>query len=370
MLKPLKISVPAMILLSFSSVNMANANAQNLDYDGNLTAIYQQANTALLKTETTFSADLNLQYQINSARFFMHLEAASSPQKGGVAQVLAQSNADSGSALNAHNEGRAQLSEIYVDFQATPKTKITAGLIDATAFLDSGLISNDENTQFIATTLVNNPIIDFPDYALGVVLEHTLSSHLFGRLLVSSSHGLADNPARDYSQAFEIGSDQKGLFLDTEVSYQAQALQLSSGIWMHTAPHEALNNPQNNDLKNYGAYLNAYHAFGKHALETRLSYANPEVSSGEAFWSLAYKYQNPKWIFGAGYSLIKTSNKVVDQRYQSNPQLVELYVSYPMFKYWNLTPSVQYFENAVYNQDNWQLPNAIWTTNLRLSYLF
>ncbi|BBP43359.1 carbohydrate porin [Thiosulfativibrio zosterae] len=366
----LRYLISSLVLLNSLNLSAAETPQKNWTYDGVVTVIYQHPSESQISSNATLSGDLNLNFLWHKTRFYAHLEAATTPQAGGAAQVLPQTNADSGSAIDDRNQGRIQLSELYFSHKLTPKTQFTAGLLDATAFMDTSVISNDENLQFISAPLVNNPIIDFPDYALGMVLEQKLQPKYFGRLLISSSHGLADNASRNYSQAFELGKDEKGAFINAELSYQPKAQYFTAGVWTHTAPHESLNDPQNNHLINFGGYLNAYKKIERHSLETRLAYANPEVSTGEWFWSLAYEYKRPNWVLGSGYSWTKASDKMSDSRYQKNAQLLEVYVRHQPFKNFFISPSIQWIENPLYDQNVWQLSNPIWSANIRFSYLF
>ncbi len=48
------------------------------------------------------------------------------------------------------------------------KLDIAAGRLDQTVYFDANRIANDETTQFLATPLVNNPAVAFPDAGLGV----------------------------------------------------------------------------------------------------------------------------------------------------------------------------------------------------------
>jgi hypothetical protein len=53
---------------------------------------------------------------------------------------------------------------------ADEQVVLTLGKIDQTVFFDTNRIANDQTTQFLATPLVNNPSVAFPDNGLGVNL--------------------------------------------------------------------------------------------------------------------------------------------------------------------------------------------------------
>ena len=51
------------------------------------------------------------------------------------------------------------------------KVTIAAGKMDLTDFFDASEVANDENIQFLSSSLVNNPTIPFPDFAIGAVVR-------------------------------------------------------------------------------------------------------------------------------------------------------------------------------------------------------
>jgi porin len=61
------------------------------------------------------------------------------------------------------------------EFKADYTLSVTAGLIDATDYLDDNAFSNDEYTQFMNGALVNGPHAFLPSYDMGGALELTLS---------------------------------------------------------------------------------------------------------------------------------------------------------------------------------------------------
>lgn len=286
-----------------------------------------------------------------------------------MSSVIAQSNGDARTAISSKNEGRIQLSELYLSKPFDARTQIHLGLLDSTLFFDTGNIANNENTQFIASDFVNNPIIDFPDYALAMVVEHQFTQINTTRLMLSSTNGLADNPNRDYSSLFEVNSDDKGLFtiLETEFSYQQSFFKL--GAWMHNGDHQALDNTQETRLKNYGAYLTTAKTFGNQSVEFRAGTANEKVSSAAQFVSLAYQLSLNDWTLGSAYGMTKTSKFLTTPH--RNIQEIEVYGRYQLTPYFSLTPSVQYFNNPFYNSNLvGTLPNDVWAMNLRANIAF
>ena len=81
-------------------------------------------------------------------------------------------NIDSGLGVNDDLDNNdAVLSELWIaQGFADGRAVLTLGKIDQTVFFDSNRIANDETVQFLATPLVNNPSVAFPDNGLGANL--------------------------------------------------------------------------------------------------------------------------------------------------------------------------------------------------------
>ena len=364
----------------YSSTLLANNN-EHFSISGGVNLIHQHSTVKTLKTDTTLSADLVLGYQQKNGLWTVHLEASNTPNSNGLSNTLLDSNADAGSALNNRDRGRIQLSEFSYQFFATASTQITAGLVDATGFIDGAHIMNDENHNFISPSLVNNLIIDFPDYVIGAAIEYQYNPKWSSRLFVSSTHGIADNSSRNYSSLFEVGEDEKGIFSALELGFKTENRFLNSGVWLHSGDHEALNDNQKTDLSNYGVYLSAGLQESRHQYELRFGWANPDVSAASEFASLAYQYSADHWDLGIGYSVTGLSDKLnskpiepslTDNTSTANPaaQTLEVYWHKPISQNWHITPSVQWFKNPLYASDEATLDSELMTLNLRVNYEF
>jgi len=363
---PLK---PALILSAlFFSPNLLAENS--LSYEGGFNLIHQHSSSSQLEADTSLSADMAIFYLTETGGVWhLHIEASTTPNSNGVAAILQDSNADSGSSLNDRDHGRVQISELNYTHSVSANTQLSAGLVDATGYLDAAEIMNDENHHFISSSLVNNAVIDFPDYVIGAALQHQIDDQLSTRLFISSTHGIADNNSRNYSSLFEVNDDEKGLFSALEVSYTATGHYLNTGAWLHSGKHEALDNPNKTDLSNYGLYLGAGIQQQNHQYEMRFGLANPEVSAASQFLSLAYLYSSYSWDFGLGYSTTRLSEKLQETN-QKRSETAELFLHKHLTKNLHMTPSVQWFNDPIYEAETMKLNSRIMTYNLRLSYEF
>ena len=79
---------------------------------------------------------------------------------------------------------------------------LTAGIIDATAYIDDNAFANDELTQFMNDVFVNNPLASLPSYDLGGVAELDIGAlSLKGLVMNSKTDG-----GRNYDYyALQIG---------------------------------------------------------------------------------------------------------------------------------------------------------------------
>jgi hypothetical protein len=358
------------IQASPTQTNMA-VETKALDYTANLNYIHQSSSDRDLVPSNTLSADLTVTYQASSSILWnLHIEAASTQNNHTVSKLIADSNADAGSAEDEANQGRIQVSEFFIQKTFNANNQITAGLVDATAFLDSSSFANDENMQFITSSLVNNPVIDFPDYVLGFAYQHQFSETIGSTLFISSTHGLSDNAAHSYSNLFEVRDDQKGIFSALETQFNTAQLEIKSGIWLHNGEHEALNDSTQKHLFNYGVYVNIDKSIQKHGFSMRLGASNPKVATTDQFFSLAYQYANNDDVFGLGYSQTFQSDYIQGTSIK-NPQVIEAYWNKNLGKNWSVTPSIQMFKNPQIDDETLYIESdSIYNTNVRLTYNF
>ncbi|HHT00063.1 MAG TPA: hypothetical protein ENK73_04310 [Thiomicrospira sp.] len=341
-----------------------------LSYEGGFNLIHQHSSDNQLEADTSLSADLAVFYKTdNLGVWHLHIEVSNTPNQNGVTSILQDTNADSGSSLDDRGQGRVQISELNYSLLLNPTTQISAGLVDATGYLDTANIMNDENHNFISPSLVNNSVIDFPDYVIGATIQHQFNERLSTQLFVSSTHGIADNNSRNYSSLFEVGDDEKGLFSALEFNYQTDSFYINAGSWLHSGKHEALNDSNRIDLSNYGIYLGAGLEKQNHQYEMRFGLANPEISAASQFLSLAYQFSAQDWDLGMGYSTTSLSDQL-DETYPKHSQTAEVFMHKHINKNWYITPSVQWFNDPLYESDTIELTSPILTYNLRLSYEF
>jgi len=356
-----------LFLFLYSFTAQAQAQAP-IKADWNITGIQQYSNISSLQNDHSLSIDLNLQHPTNTGIWNMHIEANTTPANDSVASRIESSNSDANTAISSKGNGRLQLSELSYQFKALGELNITLGLINSGGFLDTSNIANDENSQFLNSTLVNNPIIDFPDYAIAAVTQY--QGDWDWTVLISSTHGIADNPNRDYSELFEVGADDKGLFMALETDIKTLLIgntQLKIGGWLHSGEHQLLTNSNDTDNNNYGFYTTLSYQHKQHQLELRASVTNHKVSAAHSFISIAHQYDwNNQLYSGLGFSQTNYSKHALVNA--ENTKILEAYLAYKIAKGMTITPSVQWIENPI--SEPALTEGSVSIMNLRLNYQF
>ena len=313
-------------------------------FEGGLALTYQHARDTRVKDSGQASLDVVLDMQALGGDWTLYLEGATTPPGQGASRVLAEANADAGTALDAHGRGRVQVSELYYS-RTVGGGWFSAGVLDATSYLDASAVANNETTQFIGRTLVNNPTIEFPDYSPGLVYHREPGRRVPGlSLMASASAGLGDNPRATYAELFDIDDDRKGMFAAAEFYWQGAESTVRLGAWTHTGDHARLDGEGVVD-RNLGAYLSVDRNLGRGGVNLRLGAADPTVSRAARFVSLAYARPVGRVTVGAGVARTEVS-AVGRAPGQEDVTQAELYARFPPTGGLSMSPSVQWLHNS------------------------
>ncbi len=339
--------------------------------EGGAVLTYQRASDRRMGDETAGSADLVATLPFRTGTLTLHLEGATSPRPGGVTEQVPDANSDVGSTLNRHGDGRFQVSEFHYEF-TLGATWVVAGLIDPAGYLDASEVANDEATQFLNATLVNNPSIELPDYVPGVaVYADSRGSRPGYTLLLTGSHGLADNPERSYRELVRLDAEGKGLFGAAEIHWQWGDFAPRLGVWTHTAPHERLDGQPGSE-PNRGAYALLDGVSGDSRWNLRVGVADPRVS--EAAWFAGAALERPVGPASVGLGVTHTAHSR-DARAKSGESLgsssqAELYARLDLGTHWQLTPSLQYVRNPGFERSGHEVGRELWILGARLTAAF
>lgn len=340
---------------------------QPVAVEGGLTAVFQAAADKHIDSELTTSFDLVTILPRGNGKWVLYVEGNTSPRADGVSSLLGEANADAGSALDRDGNGRLQVSELHY-FQPLADGLLVSGLVDVTTTLDSSEVANDETHQFLSAPLVNNPSIEFPDYSLGVVYNRETGPDRGYSLVLTSSHGLGDNPDASYAQLVDITAEGKGVFAAAEGQWPLAAIQLHLGAWLNSADHARLDGKPGSE-HNYGLYLGADGRLGDILWNLRAGLANEQVSPTSRFLSAAVERPLAGATLGLGIAYSGLSPQ--DTTPQQDDQLqAEAYLRFAPRDDVSLTPAMQWLRNSGFDASATTVDSEQWLLSLRLNYTF
>jgi hypothetical protein len=335
--------------------------------EGGFTATAQRASDERVRREILGSFDLVSTLSNGLGTWTIYVEGSTSPHADGVSSRLSAANADAGTALDRDSKGRLQVSELYY-MRSIAGVELYAGLLDATGFLDASAVANDETTQFLGASFVNNPAIAFPDYTLGAALHREPSGHVPGlTVFLGDSNGLADNPRASYAELVEVKEQGKGVFSAAELYWQINSHRLRLGFWNNSADYARLDEPDEKGHK-HGIYTGYDGPLWNGSWNLRAGIADQSVSEIANFIAVALEY--PIWKITAGLGLARVGPSKFLQGSVGDTVQAESYarVSLP----WNIdvTASVQMINNSGFDQSGDVIDSRVLVYSMRLDYTF
>lgn len=289
-----------------AAVCSACATATEFDWQGGVTAIWQQAHNGI--SSVTLSADALMSLERRGGSWFVYVEGANLPGADSVPANYPSSNADAGSVLDG-THGGVQVSEFHYTFKLRDENRLQLGLLDVSAWLDLSTVANDETAYFVNASLVNNATIAFPDYTLGAVFARPGNAGIPTLTLVASrSGGLASYARRKYEKLFDFDEAGSGAFVAAQFDWDTARTRTSLGLWSDTADYPVARQPLQMQ-SNYGIYATWTWADGPHAVDARLGVAHEKVSPAARFAALAYVVDTGTGDVGLGLARTWLSNK-------------------------------------------------------------
>lgn len=353
--------------LPFTALALEGENS-SVVVESSATLTAQTTNASVVENEYLASFDVSATLPVSNGQWSMLIEANTSPKNAGVSAFLPEANADAGTALDGSGKGRIQISELHYDFK-TEGGEWAIGLLDGAAYIDTSDVANDETTQFLGSSFVNNPTIALPDYSLGLSYHHPTSDNKFGySVLVMASHGLADTDGTSYSDLFKLGGEGKGAFVAMETYWNFATVTARLGAWRSSADSPILIN-QREDDHNYGFYtiLDGHHS--AFSWNIRAGIASLENSNSESFISIATEIPFAENALGVavGHTML---DKTIKATGHGNTSHFELYFRYTGFRGIEITPSIQYLKNSEFDRDEFAGTDDIIVAGIRFGLGF
>lgn len=150
----------------------------------------------------TYSVDLVFQGDFGEkGTALIYIDTA---QGEGVTPAVATGvNADNETGdLAAEGYSQTRIAEIWYKYPLGERASLTIGKIDPTGIYDGNEIANDETTQFLSDSFVNNPAIAFPGYTAGASLGINATDNITFHLGAFESTG---DFAGTLDTSFDIG---------------------------------------------------------------------------------------------------------------------------------------------------------------------
>jgi len=240
------------------------------------------------------------------------------------------------------------------------------GKIDFTGVFDATAYADDECTQFLNATFVDDPTIPFPEYSLGIVLTYDLTDswYIMG--------GIADAQADRRETGFRTTFHDEDYFfyaLETGITPELNSGNGTMpgayrvGMWVDGQDKARFSNNKNY-RDDTGFYVSCDQMIAKEdddAEDTqglgifgRFGYANSNLNGIGNFWSIGLQYQGlferrNDDVVGVGFAqgiLSDYAGANDGEDYTENHEnALEVYYNAQVTPWLSLSPSIQYIGN-------------------------
>jgi hypothetical protein len=335
-IRTLKKNVMALIVSCIATHGLAGDDPR-VDMEGISTLTALTASSSAIENEYFASFDISATLPTAHGLWSLVIEANSTPRIAGVSTFLPDANNDVGSALDGSGQGRIQLSGLHYGF-VTGHGKWTVGLLNAGDYVDTSEVANDEKTQFLNSSFVNNPTIALPDYSLGFSYSNPSTGNQPGyAILVTGSHGLGDNDSASYADLAKLGENGKGVFVAAEAHWETDTVITRIGAWASSA-HRPVPIDQHDD-QHFGAYAVLDGRSERLSWNARAGVAHSDRSRSKYFLGIATDIPIAENALGIalGHSVLNESAAGA----LGSTQHVEIYYRFSGFASLELTPSIQ-----------------------------
>jgi len=351
-----------------------------LEVSGGVTQIYQSNVKGGLSTsrhkgrytgsyDLEISGDLERGFGAQGLSFYMLMEG-SWPDAAGIDEFSVGSYF--GVNDDAASNRSIDITELWFEQQMMDgDVLLRVGKIDLTGGFqckgcpvgfDSSMYANDETSQFLNSSLVNNSTIPFPDNGLAVAVFYTPVDRWY--FSAAAADAQADARETGFSTAF--GEEDYFVYLfetgfvneaDSENGPLVRAFR--AGLWYDPQPKS---NSDSSKLErdDMGFYLSLDQQLSRENSEAddsqglgsffRYGYAHSETNDMSNFVSFGFQYTGllegrDADVMGVGYSQGFFSDSADASYTNDYESVVEVYYNAQVMSNMNVTPSVQYVKN-------------------------
>jgi len=334
-----------------------------------LTKIYQRSvkgglSTNNRKGEYAGSYDLEIIFDTSKlfgfdGSFFIHGEGGWTDAEG-----IDGTSVGTFFGVNADAIGNRSLDivEAFYETSLTDKLSLYAGKIDFTGFFDTSAFANDESTQFLNGSLVNNAAIPFPDYSLGVIANYNISDNWY--IMGGVADAQADGRETGFNTAFH-GEDYFFYTFETGITPKLDSANgplagtYRAGLWYDPQDKTHLSSGKN-VRDDTGFYLSFDQMLSKEntapgdsqglGVFGRYGWADSKVNEVTNFWSVGLQYQGlfegrDDDVLGVGFAHGTFSDKASSVYPEDYESILEVYYNAQVTPWLSLSPSIQYIAN-------------------------
>ena len=306
------------------------------------------------------SADLQRLLGFESGSLFLHLEGGWPDTEG-----IDEPSIGSYFGVNADAIGNDAILVKQLFYEGpifSDNLTLMIGKIDFTGVFDATAYADDECTQFLNATFVDDPTIPFPEYSLGIVLTYDLTDSWY--IMGGIADAEADGRETGFNTTFN-GDDYFLYIFETGVTPQLDSVKgplqgaYRVGFWTDPQPkaHSGTSNTYRNDV---GFYLSFDQMLAKENSDPedsqglgtffRYGYADGKRNDLTNLWSLGFQYQGllegrDDDVLGIGFAQGFFSNLASTTYTDDYENALELYYNTQVTPCLSLSPSIQYIGN-------------------------
>ncbi len=302
----------------------------------------------LSRYDLEMSMDLEKLLGIEGGSFFVH-------GWGGWPDTEGIDGHSVGSAwgINALTVGNRSLDIVEAFYEGpffSDNLTIAVGKLDFTGIFDASEYADDECSQFLNASLVDDPTIPFPSQGLGVVLTYNLTESWY--IMAGVADAQADNRENGFRTTFH---DEDYFFYALETGKTIGSGTYRVGLWNDPQPKGSDN--KRDDVGVYTScdwlvYQENPGAEDGQGLGTffRYGYADDKRNDITGFWSIGFQYQGliegrNDDILALGFAKGVFSDKASTAYTDDYESVFELYYSAAISPWFHISPNIQYVTN-------------------------
>ncbi len=154
------------------------AGEHDLAIGGGVTMISQRLMSDVDESVMNYSIDLAFESDLGEwGQAFIYMIGAEGADVQSNSSAGVNADFEAGSVADG-GFSDMRIAEAWIDVPLNARAGIRVGKIDATGIFDANEVANDQTTQFMAGTFVNNVAIPFPAYTAGLNLGVNVNDHI------------------------------------------------------------------------------------------------------------------------------------------------------------------------------------------------